>query len=383
MTIAKLPGAAEALPAPDQVDSPRVQSYWNLVWWKFSRNRMAVIGGLVVLAFYVVCVLLPEFFAPYYVDRQSGFLEMPPQRPRLVDQDGNFHLRPFVYGYQQQIDPIQRRRTWVIDTSQRIPIRFFTRGESYQLWGVIESDWRLFGPGPDNLDAPLHIFGTDRLGRDMLSRIIYGGRLSLLLGLIGQLITLVLGSILGSASGFYGGAVDMGIQRLIEFLAAFPTIPLFMALAATIPPTVSPIGVYFLLTLILAFLGWGGLARQVRGMVLSLREREFVLAAQSFGTSDWKILSRHLIPNVMSHIVVIATLAIPSMILAETALSFLGLGLRAPLTSWGVLLHEAQGIRAIRFAPWVLLPTPFVILVVMAFNFLGDGLRDAMDPYTK
>lgn len=383
MAVVKLPGAAEALPTPEQADSPRVQSYWNLVWWKFSRNRMAVIGGLVILGFYVVCALIPEFFAPYYVDRQSRFLEMPPQRPRLVDKEGNFHLRPFVYGYQQKLDLIQRRRTWDIDTSQRIPIRFFTRGEPYQLWGLIESDRHLFGPGPDNLDAPLHIFGTDRLGRDMLSRIIYGGRLSLLLGLLGVLITLVLGSILGSASGFYGGAVDMAIQRLIEFLAAFPTIPLFMALAATIPPTVSPIGVYFLLTLILAFLGWGGLARQVRGMVLSLRQREFVLAAQSFGTSDWKMLSRHLIPNVMSHIVVIATLAIPGMILAETALSFLGLGLRAPLTSWGVLLQEAQTIRAIRFAPWVLFPTPFIILVVMAFNFLGDGLRDAMDPYVK
>jgi len=211
--------------------------------------------------------------------------------------------------------------------------------------------------------------------------IIYGGRLSLLIGLIGQFMTLFLGSILGAASGYYGGAVDMAVMRTTEFLSAFPDIPLFMALAAAIPPTWNPIWIYFMLTIILAFVRWGGLARQVRGLVLSLREREYVLAAQSFGASDGRIMFRHLIPGAFSHIIVISTLAIPGMILAETALSFLGLGLRPPLTSWGVLLQEASTVRVIRFSPWFLLPVPFVVTVVLGFNMLGDGLRDALDPY--
>jgi peptide/nickel transport system permease protein len=216
----------------------------------------------------------------------------------------------------------------------------------------------------------------------MVSRIIYGGRLSLIIGLIGVFLTLLLGSTLGAISGYYGGTTDMVVQRTTEFLAAFPDIPLFMALAAAIPPQWSPILVYFMLTIILAFVRWGGLARQVRGLVLSLREREYVLAAQSFGASDRRLLFQHLIPNTMSHIIVIATLSIPGMILAETALSFIGLGLRPPLTSWGVLLQEVSTVRAIRFAPWLLIPVPFMIFVILGFNMLGDGLRDALDPYS-
>lgn len=343
---------------------------------------MAVVGAVIVFGFYFVCALFAEFFAPYRLEYRSEFFEAPPQVPRFIDAEGNLHLRPFVYGYKEEIDLVRRKRSFVVDTSKRYPIYFFTRGEPYKLLGLIPFDRHLFGPGIDNPEAHAFIFGTDRLGRDLLSRIIYGGRLSLLIGLIGQALTVLFGSILGAISGYYGGKIDMIVQRGTEFLAAFPDIPLFMALAAAIPPQWSPILVYFMLTLILAFVRWGGLARQVRGLVLSLREREYVLAAQSFGASDWRIMSRHLIPGAISHIIVISTLAIPGMILAETALSWLGLGLRPPLTSWGVLLQEVSSVRAIRFAPWLLIPAPFILLAILGFNFLGDGLRDAMDPYS-
>lgn len=307
-------------------------------------------------------------------------MQAPPQRIHFFDQEGNFRA-PFVYGYTEKLDPIKRLRTFVVDPEVTYPVRFFVQGDPYKLFGLIPSRFHLYGTNAP--DGKVFLFGTDTLGRDMVSRIIYGGRLSLLLGLIGQVIALSLGSILGVVSGYFGGAADTLIQRLVEFLSAFPSIPLLMALSAAIPLTWSPVAVYFMITLILALLGWGGLARQVRGMVLSLREREYVLAARSFGTSGWPIMTRHLLPNTMSHIIVIATLSIPGMILAETALSFLGLGLRPPLTSWGVLLQEVQTSTVLRYAPWLLIPVPFVILIVMAFNFLGDGLRDAMDPYSR
>lgn len=357
------------------------QSYWSLVWWRFKRNRLAVAGGVIVLTFYFVCALFAEFFAPYLLEYKSDYLEARPQWPRFIDEEGRFYLRPFVYGLEKKVDPVLRKRTYVVDTSKRYPIYFFVRGQPYKLFGLIPMDLHLFGPDPNDPEAYVFIFGTDRLGRDMFSRIIYGGRLSLLIGLLGQIMTIILGTVLGAISGYYGGAIDMFVQRTTEFLAAFPDIPLFMALAAAIPPQWSPIWVYFMLTLILAVVRWGGLARQVRGLVLSLREREYVLAARSFGASDTRLLFRHLIPGAMSHIIVIATLAIPGMILAETALSWLGLGLRPPLTSWGVLLQEVSNVRTIRFAPWLLTPVPFVITAILAYNMLGDGLRDALDPY--
>jgi peptide/nickel transport system permease protein len=357
------------------------QSYWSLVWWKFKKNRLAVAGALLILAFYGVCGLFAEFFSPYQLEYQSNYLEARPQWPRFIDASGQFHLRPFVYGLTKTTDTVLRKRIYVVDEKTQIPIYFFVKGQPYKLFGFIPMNRHFFGPDPKDKEAYVFIFGTDRLGRDLLSRIIYGGRLSLLIGLIGQILTLVLGSILGAISGYYGGTVDVIVQRVTEFLSAFPDIPLFMALAAAIPPQWSPIGVYFMLTLILAFVRWGGLARQVRGLVLSLREREYVLAARSFGANDKRIMFQHLIPGAMSHIIVIATLSIPGMILAETALSWLGLGLRAPLTSWGVLLQEVSTIRAIRFAPWLLITVPFVITAILGFNMLGDGLRDAMDPY--
>lgn len=368
--------------SPEPTEQKRIsQSYWALVWWKFKRNRLAIVGAILVIGFYFTNALFAEFFTPYLLEHKSKFNEARPQFPHLFDQDGNFHLRPFVYGLKKEMDMTLRKRIYHMDTSKRYPIYFFVRGEPYKILGLIPWDRHIFGPDPNDPEATVFIFGTDKLGRDIFSRIIYGGRLSLLIGLIGVFLTLLFGATLGAISGYYGGAIDMFVQRTTEFLGAFPDIPIFMALAAAIPPQWSPILVYFMLTIILAFVRWGGLARQVRGLVLSLREREYVLAAQSFGASDRRIMFRHLIPGAMSHIIVIATLMVPGMILAETALSWLGLGLRPPLTSWGVLLQEVSSVRAIRFAPWLLFPIPFVLLAILGFNMLGDGLRDAMDPY--
>ena len=358
------------------------QSYWALVWWKFKKNKMAIVGGVLLVLFYFFFVGIPEFISPYQLEHRTSFTEAKPQRVRFIDQEGKFHFRPFVYGLEKKIDQKVRRRYYEEDPKQMYPIYFLKRGESYKLFGFISSNIHLFGvQDKENPNAVVFIMGTDSNGRDYFSRILYGGRLSLMVGLFGQILTLVFGSVLGAMSGYYGGAVDMLVQRGTEFLNAFPDIPLFMALASAIPKYWSPIAVYFMLTIILSFVRWGGLARQVRGMILSLREREYVLAARSAGATDNRIMFRHLLHGAMSNVIVIATLAIPGMILSETALSWLGLGLRPPLTSWGVLLQEGATVYAIRFAPWLLWTVPFIIITILAFNMLGDGLRDALDPY--
>lgn len=357
------------------------QSYWSLVWWKFKKNKTAVVGGIILAFFYLCFVGLAEFIAPYSLERRSNYTEARPQTIRFIDAQGKFHLRPFVYGLEKHIDQETRKRTFKEDPSRVYPIYFFVRREPYKLFGLFPTDIHLFGVDESDPAASIFIMGTDSNGRDYFSRILYGGRLSLMIGLIGQFLTLILGCVLGVISGYYGGATDMFVQRTTEFLNAFPDIPLFMALAAAIPKHWSPITVYFMLTIILAFVRWGGLARQVRGLILSLREREYVLAARSAGASDARLMFRHLLPGTMSHVIVIATLSIPGMILSETALSWLGLGLRPPLTSWGVLLQEAGTVYAIRYAPWLLWTVPFLLITILAYNMLGDGLRDAMDPY--
>ena len=370
--------AAIPVPAKRQQVS---QSYLSLVWWKFRKNRVALLGGVILATFYISFVLIPEFVAPYPLARSSNYVEAPPTRIHFRDEAGNFRM-PFVYAMTRKIDTVTRSRTYAEDTSKMYPLGLFVRGEPYKLLGFIPMDIHLFGTTSMENDANFFLMGTDALGRDWFTRIMYGGRLSLLIGLIGQFLTLILGSVLGAMSGYYGGWVDQVIQRTTEFLAAFPDIPLFMALAAAIPPYWSPIAIYFMLTIILSFVRWGGLARQVRGLILSLREREYVLAAKSAGASDARIMFRHLLPGTMSHVVVIATLSIPGMILAETALSWLGLGLKPPLTSWGVLLQDAATVRAIHTTPWELWTVPFILVTILAYNMLGDGLRDALDPYS-
>ena len=366
---------------PETEEKKISQSYLSLVWWKFKKSKTAVLGSIIIALFYIVCVFFAEFFTPYSKTRESDYLEAPPQWLHFVDQEGKFRLRPFVYGMQEEIDMEIRKRFFLVDETQQFPIHLFVHGEEYKLLGLITTDIHFFGPDPENPDAYFFVFGTDNLGRDLFSRIIYGGRISLLIGFIAVFVMLFIAVSLGAISGFYGGTVDMVIQRLAEFVQIFPDLPLFLALAAIIPPNWSSTNVFFGITFLWAFIRWGPVSRQIRGLVLSIREREYVLAAQSFGASDRRIITRHLIPGTMSHLIVVITLAIPGMILFETALSWLGLGLVPPSVSWGTLLNAVTTVRAIRFTPWLLFSVPFVILAILAFNMLGDGLRDAMDPY--
>ena len=366
---------------PETEEKKISQSYLSLVWWKFKKSKTAVLGSIIIALFYIVCVFFAEFFTPYSKTRESDYLEAPPQWLHFVDQEGKFRLRPFVYGMQEEIDMEIRKRFFLVDETQQFPIHLFVHGEEYKLLGLITTDIHFYGPDPENPDAYFFVFGTDNLGRDLFSRIIYGGRISLLIGFIAVFVMLFIAVSLGAISGFYGGTVDMVIQRLAEFVQIFPDLPLFLALAAIIPPNWSSTNVFFGVTFLWAFIRWGPVSRQIRGLVLSIREREYVLAAQSFGASDRRIITRHLIPGTMSHLIVVITLAIPGMILFETALSWLGLGLVPPSVSWGTLLNAVTTVRAIRFTPWLLFSVPFVILAILAFNMLGDGLRDAMDPY--
>jgi peptide/nickel transport system permease protein len=358
----------------------RALSRQQLIWRRFKRSRPAVIGAIIVLMFYV-SALFAEFLAPYSVDtRFTDQIYAPPTRLRWVDSQGQFHFLPFVYARKQTVNRETLEISYAEDTGVRYPVSFFVKGEPYKLWGVIPSRWHLFGV-PEG--GTIFLLGSDRQGRDMFSRCLYGARVSLSVGLLGVIISIVLGTVFGVMSGYYGGLIDDFMQRFSELLLTIPQIPLWMALAAIVPVTWSPLRVYFGITIILSLLNWGGLARQVRGKTLSLREEGYTRAALGAGASDWWVISRHLIPNNASHIIVIATLAIPYMILGETALSFLGLGIRAPMTSWGVLLEEAQNVKSIVFHPWLVAPAVLVIVAVIGFNFLGDGLRDAVDPYSR
>lgn len=351
-------------------------SQWKLMWRKFLRNKAAIIGGIVILLMYFVA-LFANFFAPYTLTtRFRKRIYFPPQRVHFF-HDGKFG--PFVYGSKLTIDKKTFAKNYSVDTETIYPIRFFAKGEPYKLLGRFEVDRHFFlAEG-----GPVNLFGTDRQGRDLFTRILLGSQISLTIGLVGVILSLFLGTILGITSGYYGGRVDNLIQRLIELVRSFPAIPLWMALSAALPTHWPPLRTYFAVTLILSLIGWTWLARQLRGKVLTLRNEEFILAAKLCGASDRRIIFKHLIPSTLGHIIVVSTLAMPAMILAETSLSFLGLGLRAPLTSWGVLLQEAQNIQSIAIYPWVFMPALFIAITILAFNFLGDGLRDAADPYSR
>ncbi len=351
-------------------------SSWRLMWIKFRHNRLAVMSLAVLVLFYCL-VPFVEIVAPYEQSTRHGeHIHAPPQRLHLF-HEGRF-TGPFVYSYSFRLNMETFRRDYTIDRSTPQKMRFFCSGEPYRFWGLWPARFHLICP-PEG--GTLFLAGTDRLGRDILSRIVYGARISLTVGLIGIAISFTLGLFFGGIAGYMGGPVDYVIQRLIEILRSLPELPLWLALSAALPANWSPLLVFFGITVILGLLDWPGLARAVRSKLLALREEDFVKAAELMGASKRRIIARHLIPNFMSHLIASATLSIPGMILGETALSFLGLGLRPPVTSWGVLLNDAQNLAALQIHPWLMIPILPVIAVVLAFNFMGDGLRDAADPY--
>jgi peptide/nickel transport system permease protein len=368
------PGSAVRL-TPEQ-EHFYLASQWMLMWWKFKRHRVAVISGIILLLMYG-STLVTEVLVPYNLHtRHPDFIYASPQRVHWV-HEGEF-VGPFVYPLVKTLNMETLRREYSEDTTRPYRVRFFCSGDPYEFWGMVDMSFHLVCP-PDG--ATLFLLGTDRLGRDVLSRIFYGARISLTIGLIGIAVSFALGLLFGGIAGYFGGWPDMVIQRVIEIIRSFPELPLWMALSAVLPVTWSPLLVYFGITGILALLDWTGLARAVRSKLLALREEDYCTAARLMGASPKRIIGRHLLPGFMSHLIAAASLSIPSMILGETALSFLGIGLRPPITSWGVLLNEAQNINVVALYPWLMLPVVPVIIVILAFNFFGDGLRDAADPY--
>ncbi|ODT82229.1 MAG: peptide ABC transporter permease [Pelagibacterium sp. SCN 64-44] len=359
-----------------------VASQWRLIWRQFKKHKIAVLSLFVLIAMYTFA-LFASFIAPYSTGTSfSQYTYAPPQPIHLFDvnKEGGWRFAPYVNDYKVEVDRVAMRRTFVIDEDSRIYLNFFTPGDRHALLGI-PTDIHLFGSAERN--KPVFLLGSDRVGRDLFSRIAYATQISLSIGLIGVLLSLTLGLFLGGVSGYYGGWTDTIIQRIIEFVRSVPTIPLWMGLAASLPRDWGPVQVYMAITVILSLVGWTGLARVVRGRFLSLREEDFIRAAKLDGASEARIIIRHMMPAFTSHIIASVTLAVPFMIVAETALSFLGIGLRPPAVSWGTLLQDAQSVRAVTTAPWLLAPAIPVIVSILAFNFLGDGLRDAADPYSS
>ncbi len=364
-----------------------VASQWQLMWWKFRKHKLAMLGAIVTILIYLIAIFA-EFLSPFVPGAVSvNHTYAPPQPLHLFEETAEGRVfNPYVNGYKVEIDQEALRRTFVVDEESKIYVELFTRGTPYKLWGLFETDLHLIGPAEDDatrthITTPMYLLGADRLGRDLLSSFIYGTRISLSIGLVGVFISLLLGIGLGGISGFYGGVVDNMIQRVIEFVRSIPEIPLWLGLAAALPSEWTTLQIYFAITILLALLSWTGLARVVRGRFLSMRTEDFVLAARLDGSPQMRTIWKHMVPSFFSHIIASLTLSIPGIILAETALSFLGLGLRRPVVSWGVLLQEAQNVSTVALYPWLLLPAIGVIVTVLAFNFLGDGLRDAADPY--
>ena len=359
-------------------DKIAVATQWQLMWWRFRKHKLAAIGTVVLILFYVVS-LFADFFA--YVDPLESEAQrslMAPQPIHWLDE-GSFS--PHVYALKGTRDPMTFKRVYVPDTSKKIPIRFFGHGDPYRILGLIPCDRHLLTVEGAKAGESLFLLGTDLQGRDLWSRLMYGTQTSMIIGLASVFLSLILGVVLGGISGYFGGWIDTVIQRIIEILRSIPTIPLWMGLAAALPAEWDIVMIYFAITIIISLIGWTELARVVRGRFISLRQEDFIMAAELLGCSKSRIIFRHMVPSFISHIIAATTLAIPAMIISETSLSFLGLGLRPPAISWGVLLQDAQNIQALVISPWLLIPSLAVIIAVLAFNFMGDGIRDAADPY--
>jgi peptide/nickel transport system permease protein len=356
------------------------ESYFELVWRRFRRSPASIVGGLMVLALCILAIFA-DFFSPTPIDQidlKASFV--PPQKVHFIDAEGKLHLIPFVYNFSMALDPTTFRVLWTEDTHKLYEVRVFVQGWEYKFLGIWPSSLHLFGV---EQGGTLHVLGTDKMGRDLFGKACEAGRVSLSMSLFGTIISVAAGSVLGVASGYYGGWIDNGLQRFTEFVNAFPQLPLWMALAALVPKTADSFTVFVIMACIFALLSWTTLAREVRGKVLSLRETDFVLAAKEMGASDARIIFRHLYPNTLSHVIVILTLTVPAVILAESFLSYLGIGITEPLISWGLMMRNAQDIQTLGQNSWILSPVAFIVVAVLGFNFLGDGLRDAADPYAS